>query len=112
MCFTLTVTGGDRYKGESPNRKGYIYPETYLNTIRSRTYDYPIWKSAPRSRHLEEQGARAVDFAITGIEKSTIHKALPSTDFDYIDDRYPGHIHVNLPNGGKYNGENDIYPVY
>ncbi len=53
----IRITGGDRYKDEE-------------GVIRSLSNGKPISGSVGRSRHLFREGARAIDFTITGRETS------------------------------------------
>lgn len=91
--FVLRVTGGDRYVDSDGKH-------------RSVTDGSIIKNSDPKSPHLLERGARALDLDVTGIPNATFDKALRKTDFsptstrrDYKD----GHTHINLPNSPTFN---------
>ncbi len=91
-CFTLKVTGGDRYIDETGN-------------VRSATDDSIVEGAGKTSPHLYENGARAVDLHVYGVSNDTFDKALKNTALlpratqrDYPDH----HTHINLPNLQKY----------
>jgi RHS repeat-associated protein len=105
-CFTLRVTGGDRFKDPSN-------PQVH----RSATPPYgAVTNSDPHSPHLIERGARAIDFVIENTGKpcqcrpvtdNLIDSLLPNTDFSPANTRrnYPSgpHTHLNLPPLQKFN---------
>ncbi|BAU55154.1 RHS Repeat protein [Mucilaginibacter gotjawali] len=84
--YKFIITGGDRYK-----KNGDIYSATNNNIIR---------KAARHSRHLQEEGAIAVDLStIKGIDDDVLKAAAAETGFrfnpdgaDYDD----GHFHIDL----------------
>ncbi len=88
-CFTLEITGGDRYR-----KDGKIY---------SMTHNSEVAGAVDRSKHLIEEGARAVDLKITNDANGTITKDLIikiakelGVEFTML---YPNsdHIHMHLP---------------
>jgi hypothetical protein len=102
-CFTLRVTGGDRYRDPINPKK-----------IRSSTNNAIVPNAAPNSPHLIEKGARAIDFRIENHQRDCfkckavtddlIDQLLPLTSFstlpgDVLRD-YPNepHTHINIPN--------------
>lgn len=84
--YRFIITGGDRYK-----KDGHIYSATHNNIIR---------KAAKHSRHLQEEGAIAVDLStVKGIDDNILKAAAAETGFrfnpdgaDYDD----GHFHIDL----------------
>jgi RHS repeat-associated protein len=106
-CFVLRVTGGDRYRDPKDPKKH-----------RSSTNDSVVERSDPKSPHLVENGARAIDFNIDNkdqcncrpVTNDLVDRLLPGTDFSLSSTRrdYPDapHTHINLPNlrtfGGRY----------
>jgi RHS repeat-associated protein len=90
--FVLQISGGDRFKD-------------LLGKIRSLT-NYEIVKgSDPKSPHLLENGARAVDLYYRGISDEIFDAALRKTEFSPENTRRgysDGHTHINLPNQPKY----------
>jgi len=102
-CFVLLVTGGDRYR--DPNNP---------NVIRSATNGSVIPNASPRSPHLYERGARAIDFVVRNVPgcgcrpvtDAVVDWALWGTDFDLnsTERDYPEgpHTHINLPNMPQY----------
>jgi RHS repeat-associated protein len=102
-CFVLLVTGGDRYRDPKNPQ-----------IIRSATNGSIIPNASPRSPHLRERGARAIDFVIRTkrqcnckpVTDSLVDQTLPWTDFDLdsTERNYPEgpHTHINLPNAPKY----------
>jgi hypothetical protein len=104
-CFTLRVTGGDRFRDP-----------TNLNVHRSATPGYSVVPNSDRhSPHLADRGARAIDFVIqnsgTGcrckpVTDDLVDTLLIWTDFSQDSTRrnYPEgpHTHLNLPNLPRY----------
>jgi len=104
-CFTLQVTGGDRYR---QSRRVH----------RSLTDNSVVPDSAAKSPHLIERGARGIDFKIilssapecgcSGVTSGVVRNALRGTDFaprEMKDEQdYPGrpHIHLNLPDAAQF----------
>ena len=107
-CVVLRVTGGDRYRDPDDPK-----------VIRSATNDAVIPNADPHSPHLDENGARAIDFVVENqgqggrgrcgsgegcwpLTDSDIDVLLLMTDFAPYNTRrnYPEgpHTHVNLPN--------------
>jgi RHS repeat-associated protein len=86
--FTIRVTGGDRYIDRS-------------GVIRSLTNNSIVEESAKNSPHLIEEGARGVDFTISGVSGDVLEKALQGTEFDlsktYQERRRDRHGHTSLP---------------
>jgi len=99
--FMLRVTGGDRFRDEN-------------GVIVSATNGLPILKSAAKSPHLVERGARAVDLAVVGVSDCIFDRALKSTDFlpaNTIRGYDDGHIHIALPNIEKFYAPTFDIPV-
>jgi hypothetical protein len=102
-CFVLLVTGGDRYR--DPNNP---------SLIRSATNGSVVPNASPRSPHLVERGARAIDFVVQNrqgcgcepVTNAIVDQALWGTDFDLgsTERNYPEgpHTHINLPNAPQY----------
>jgi len=103
-CFVLRVTGGDRYIDDDSGE------------IRSATNNQVVPNSDPKSPHLIERGARAIDFQLETSRRiceckrvpdnGDVDSALRATDFlpantarDYPDDN---HTHIALPNTPRY----------
>jgi uncharacterized protein RhaS with RHS repeats len=105
-CFTLRVTGGDRY--QEPGNP---------NIHRSMTPPYDVVPNSDRhSPHLIERGARASDFVIENdgdlckckrVTDGLIDSLLPQTEFSPANTRrnYPtgAHTHLNLPALPQFN---------
>jgi RHS repeat-associated protein len=91
-AFTMTVSGGDRYK------KG--------DKIFSRTNDSEIKNSASKSKHLQSEGAIAVDLATTDISYEILNKAAKESGFriDPSGSYDDGHFHIDLKDS-KYKDE-------
>lgn len=100
-CFVLSVTGGDRFRDPSnPNR--------HLSVTNGQV----VAGSDPRSPHLIERGARAIDFNVSNdpacacnpVTDATIDKYLRATDFLPANRNYPNapHTHTQLPNRPQY----------
>jgi hypothetical protein len=99
-CFTLRVTGEDRYRDPANP-----------NVHQSATPPYDVIPSSDRnSPHLIERGARAIDFTIVNnqnschckpVTDSLVDGVLKATDFTPENTRrdYPNapHTHLNLP---------------
>lgn len=88
----LSTTGDDRYIDSA-------------GVIRSMTDDSIVRGSAPRSPHLIENGARAVDLRVQGVPSRVFDNALRGTDFSPGSTlrNYPdGHTHINLPNERRF----------
>lgn len=87
--FTIKITGGDRYK-----KDGKIYSLTHK--------DEKVKGSVSRSRHLIEEGARAVDLMIINdgdgkVTAELITKLAKKLGFSYSKTDYPdNHIHIQL----------------
>jgi hypothetical protein len=109
-CVVLRVTGGDRYRDPNDPR-----------VIRSATNDAVIPNADPHSPHLDEKGARAIDFVVENqgqggqggctqgcwpLTDSDIDVLLLMTDFapHNTQRNYPEgpHTHVNLPNRPRF----------
>jgi hypothetical protein len=108
-CFTLQVTGGDRYRSTATSTGGH-WPRVFP-VIRSATDNSIIWESDPKSPHLIERGARAVDFKVVmssdlkctcyNLSNTVLETAIGNTSFDpnSTDNNYRnGHTHINLQN--------------
>lgn len=82
--FTITVTGGDRYK------KG--------DKIFSSTTNSEIKNSASKSKHLQSEGATAVDLATSDISYDILKNAAKEAGFriDPSGSYDDGHIHIDL----------------
>jgi hypothetical protein len=99
--FELMVTGGDRYIDDAGKH-------------RELGDDAVVKGSDPKSPHLIDYGARAVDIRVTGVSADMIDKALKATDFVPCSDPktkkdrcrdYPAnnaHTHLWLPNEKRY----------
>jgi len=99
-CFTILVTGGDRYRD--------------INGVIRSASNYSVVKnSVETSRHLYENGASAVDFVVLSnlckcgekeFDSSDLITALHRTSFENILDNYPDnpHIHVRLPKSDEW----------
>ncbi|GAA4821247.1 hypothetical protein GCM10023331_02000 [Algivirga pacifica] len=87
-AFTLTITGGDRYK-----KDGKIY---------SLSNHSHISKSAKSSRHLVEEGARAIDFGLTNDADGKITNDMIIEEAKKLGIEYSkvykddGHIHLTF----------------
>jgi RHS repeat-associated protein len=98
--FVLRVTGGDRYLG-------------CAGEIRSATDDRIIRNTDSTTPHLWDNGARAVDLAVTGVSNAVFDAGLVDTDFSpaYTDRRYSDrHTHISLPPGRKFRVAPDSLP--
>jgi RHS repeat-associated protein len=103
-CFTLPVTGDDRYRNT-------VDP----HMIQSASNKPVIRNASPHSPHLDERGARAVDFVIHNSKRcdckpvtdDLVNSLLRATFFSTGDTArdYPDgpHTHINLPNRPIYN---------
>jgi len=82
--FTITVTGGDRYKKD--------------DKIFSSTNNSEIKNSASKSKHLQSEGAIAVDLATSDISYDILKNAAKETGFriDPSGSYDDGHIHIDL----------------
>lgn len=101
--FTIVTTGGDRYIDADGNHRsatdGRIVPGSGCN-------EAGICGSSP---HLIEAGARGVDFGIFGITREQLERAARGNPFIVSPTRYRnGHIHMHLPWGDAYTGEDPI----
>ena len=86
--FTIRVTGGDRYVDQ-------------FGVIRSLTNNEQVKNSARNSAHLIDEGARGIDFSISGIGREVLEDALSGTEFDlsktYQERVRDRHWHTQVP---------------
>lgn len=82
--FSMQITGGDRYK-----KNGKIY---------SATNNTEIKNAATSSRHLQSEGAIAVDLDTKDISVDILKKAAAAAGFRYNPDGSygDGHFHIDL----------------
>jgi len=91
-CFTLKVTGGDRYIGAD----GRHYSSSNHSLVPN---------SDEKSPHLESRGARAIDLKLINLDRPIFDNAYSQTNFaggDFRGNYADGHIHIALPNNRRW----------
>lgn len=93
--FTIRVSGGDRYK-----KDGVIY---------SSSTDKEVEGSATKSRHLIEEGARAIDLVIDNdgeglVTNELLMELAIEVGFSFTSEYSTGHVHLHLPDSYTQTG--------
>jgi len=93
--FTIRVSGGDRYI-----KDGVIY---------SLTSDKVVGNSASSSRHLIEEGARAIDLVIVNdgqglVTNDLLIEIAKEVGFSFTSEYSTGHVHMHLPESYSQSG--------
>ncbi|MEO6883115.1 MAG: hypothetical protein ABI199_03720 [Bacteroidia bacterium] len=97
--YKIPITGGDRYRDKD-------------GKIRSRSNGGIIGKSASQSRHLQENGALAVDLATGGWDLKTLEKAAKKAGLRINPDGEPytdGHFHLDMGLGKNADEAKKVY---
>jgi len=93
--FTIRVSGGDRYKKD--------------DVIYSSSTDNEVKGSAKKSRHLIEEGARAIDLVIDNdggglVTNKLLMELAVEVGFEFTSEYATGHVHLHLPDSYSETG--------